>query len=283
MRLALLGTGTMGAGMARAMHRAGLDVTVWNRTPAKAEPLAGEGIEVADSVTAAVTGADAVVTMLFDTGAVLGVTDEITAALGPDTVWLQSSTVGIHGIQRIAEKASGAPLLDAPVLGTKKPAEDGNLVALVSGPDELIDRARPVLEAVATKTVVAGPKIGQASALKLACNAWILSITAATAQSVALATRLGLPGELFLGAIDGGPANSPYAQLKARAMLAGDFTPSFGLDGGRKDLDLITEAAWEAGVGTALLDGVRAVFDAAAAKGHGEDDIAAVYTALSGD
>ena len=121
----------------------------------------------------------------------------------------------------------------------------------------------------------------QASGLKLACNAWILSITAAAAQSVALADRLGLDPALFLQALDGGPANSPYAQLKGGAMIKGDFTPSFGLDGGRKDLGLILAAAGGAGVDTSLLLGLRSLFDAAAAKGHGDDDLAAVYTALT--
>lgn len=211
----------------------------------------------------------------------LGVTDELVAALGPDAVWLQSSTVGVEGIARIAEAAGSAAVLDAPMLGTKKPAEEGKLVPLVSGPRERVDRVRPVLDAVGTKTVDAGVELGPASALKLACNAWILSITAAAAQSVAPAARLGIDGDLFLEAIGGGPSDSPYAQLKGAAMLQGDFTPSFGLDGGRKDLELIADAATTAGVDTALLDGVRAPFDSAAKKGHGEDDLAAVYTALA--
>lgn len=281
MKVALLGTGTMGAGMARSMQRAGLDVSVWNRTSGKAAALTDDGIDVADSVTQAVTGADAVITMLYDTDAVLDVIADLTGSLGPDAVWLQSSTVGINGIARIAETARGAKLIDAPVLGTKAPAENGKLTPLVSGPGELIDRARPVLDAIGSKTVVAGDKIGQASALKLACNAWILSITAATAQSVALTEAFGLDGQLFLDAIDGAPANSPYAQVKGAAMMAGDFSPSFGLDGGRKDLALIAEAATEAGVETALLDGVRALFDRASRAGHGNDDLAAVYTALT--
>jgi 3-hydroxyisobutyrate dehydrogenase len=186
----------------------------------------------------------------------------------------------VEGIQRVAERAAGLALLDAPVLGTKQPAEQGKLVPLVSGDAALIERVRPVLDAVGTKTVVAGPKVGDASALKLAANAWVLSITAATAQSLALADRLGIKPGLFLEAIDGGPSNTPYAQLKGKAMLERDFAPAFGLDGGRKDLQLILDAAGKVSVPTALLDGVRALFDAAAEDGHGGDDIAAVYSAL---
>ncbi len=283
MRVALVGTGMMGAGMARSMQRAGLEVIVWNRTRAKAEALAEDGIAVADSVAAAVDGADAVVTMLFDTGAVLAATPEIVGRLGPNSVWLQSATVGPDGIRRIAEQAGEAPLLDAPVLGTREPAEQGRLVPLVSGEPRLVERVRPVLDSIGSKTVVAGERLGDGSALKLACNAWILSITAATAQSVAMAQAAGLDPGLFLDAIDGGPTNSPLAQLKGKAMIAGDFSPSFGLAGGSKDLHLMTQAMAQTagGIDTALLDGVRVLFDRAAGAGHGEDDIAAVYTAVA--
>lgn len=280
MRVAVLGTGTMGAGMARTMRRAGLDVVAWNRTRKKAEPLADDGIEVADSVGEAVGGADVVLTILLDTDAVLGVTDEITAALAPEAVWMQSATVGPDGIARIAEAAGDVRLLDAPVLGTKKPAEEGKLVPIVSGESRWIEAVAPVLDAIGTKTVRAGDELGQASGLKLACNAWIFTITAGTAQSIALAERMGISGRLFLEAIGGGGTDSPYAQLKGTAMLEGDFTPSFGLDGARKDLGLIAEAGRSAGLDTGVVEALRALFGRASENGHGEDDMAAVYTAL---
>lgn len=279
MRVAVIGTGLMGAGMARAMKRAGLLVTAWNRTRAKAEPLAEDGITVADTVADAARDADAVITILFDADAVLSVMPDLLPALGPNSVWLQSSTVGPEGIARIADKAADGRLLDAPVLGTREPAEQGRLVPLISGDPRLIGRVRPVLDAIGTKTVVAGDRIGQGSALKLAVNAWLLSITAAVAQSVALARSLDLDPGLFLEAIDGGPANAPMAQLKGRAMISGDFAPSFELAGGAKDLHLIREAA--EGIDPRLLDAVRSLFDAAVGSGHGKEDIAAVYAALT--
>jgi 3-hydroxyisobutyrate dehydrogenase len=242
--------------------------------------LTGDGIIVAESVGDAVTGADAVLTMLYDADAVLKVADELLAALGPEAVWLQTATVGIEGIRQIAERAGDAAFLDAPMLGTRQPAEQGALVPIVSGDPALVEGVRPVLDAVGSRTVVAGQRIGEASALKLACNAWILSITAAAAQSLALARSLGVEPAQFLEAISGGPSDSPYAQLKGRMMLAGEFTPAFGLDGGRKDLALIAAAAASSGVSEALLGGVRELFDAAAEKGHGGEDLAAVYTAF---
>jgi 3-hydroxyisobutyrate dehydrogenase len=277
MRVAVLGTGTMGAGMARTLRREGHDVVAWNRTRAKAEPLTEHAVEVADSVADAVTGADAVLTILFDAEAVLSVTDELTRALG-DGVWLQSATVGPDGIRRIAERAGGANLLDAPVVGTKKPAEEGALVPLVSGPRALVDRVAPVLDAIGSKTIYVGDRVGLASGLKLACNAWIASITAATAQSLALAAAVGADPQLFLDTIKGGPTDTPYAQLKGAAMLAAEYAPSFAVDGLAKDVRLMIDAAGPMPVD--LLQALLGLYERASARGHGSDDIAAVRAAL---
>jgi 3-hydroxyisobutyrate dehydrogenase len=271
----------MGAGMARSMCRAEVDVTVWNRTRERAEPLREVGATVSDTVADAVSGADAVVTMLYDENAIYDIADELLGALGPDAVWIQSSTVGPDGMGRIEVRAGNAAnLLDAPVVGTKQPAEEGELAVLVSGDRELIERAQPVFDAIGAKTVVAGERIGDASALKLACNAWILTITAAAAQSLALARALDIEPSLFLDAIEGGAADTPYAHVKGELMLAGEFPPAFGLDGGRKDLGLIVEAAGKAGVDPRVLEAVEGLYDKAAEDGHGKDDLAAVYTAL---
>lgn len=281
MRVALLGTGTMGMGMARSMRRAGLEVTVWNRTRERAEPLREDGVTVSDTVADAVSGADAVVTVLYDENAVHDVAGELLDALNADAVWIQSSTVGPDGIGRIEVRAGKAKLLDAPVLGTKQPAEEGELTVLVSGGPALIERAQPVFDAIGSKTVVAGDRIGDASALKLACNAWILTITAATAQSLAIADALSVEPKLFLEAIEASASDTQYAQLKGAMMLRGEFPPAFCLDGGRKDLALIIEAAGEAGVDPTVLDAVQGQYDRAAKDGHGNDDLAAVFTALT--
>jgi 3-hydroxyisobutyrate dehydrogenase len=280
MRVAVIGTGIMGAGMARSLCRAGLAVTVWNRSRERAEPLREDGATVADTVADAVSGADAVITMLYDENAVYDVAEELLANLSSDAVWIQSGTVGPDGIQRIEVRAGKAPLLDAPVLGTKQPAEEGELAVLVAGDPALIERARPVSDAIGAKTVVAGSRIGDASALKLACNAWVLAVTAATAQSLAIASGLDIEPQLFLDAIEGGATDTPYAHVKGAMMLRGEFPPAFGLDGGRKDLALILEAAEKSSVDPALLESLRSLYDRAADKGHGADDLAAVHVAL---
>lgn len=277
MRVAVLGTGIMGSGMARSLRRAGHDVTVWNRTAERAAPLADDGATVATSVADAATGADVVVTMLFDADATVEVGREVVAHLGPNAVWLQCGTIGVDGAARVAQ-VGGDRVLDAPVLGTRKPAEDGALVVLLSGPRALRERVAPVLDAIGSRVVLAGDEVGPASALKLACNAWVALLTAGTAQSLALAGALGVDPALFLEAIEGGPVGTPYARVKGGAMLTQDWSPSFEVDGVVKDLGLMVDAACTTGFPTSLLEAVRGLFEGAAAHGHGSDDMAAVRT-----
>ncbi|WP_139977566.1 NAD(P)-dependent oxidoreductase [Nocardioides litoris] len=287
MRTAVLGTGIMGAGMARSLAREGHDVAVWNRTATKAEALAADladqpgGVRAAASVAEAVEGAEVVVTMLYDADSVLEVADELVGALDPGAVWLQATTVGPDGARRIGERSDR--LVDAPVLGTRKPAEDGALVVLASGPSALVDAAGPALDAMGSRVVDAGPDVGQASALKLACNSWVALLTAGTAQALGLARALGVDPGLFLDAIGGGAVDTPYAHLKGAAMLGGDDVDgpvSFALDGVRKDLGLMVEAAGGAGFPDELLRAVRGAFDRASEAGHGAADMAAVRTAF---
>lgn len=275
--VALLGTGTMGAGMARNIAAAGLPLRVWNRTEERAEPLA-DVAEVAGSVAEAVTGADVVLTMLFDADSVADTMEEARDALGPDVVWLQQSTVGVDGTARLAKLAEqlGVAFVDAPVLGTKKPAEDGALVVLASGPDSVRDRVAPVLDAVGGRTMWVG-EAGAGSRLKLAANAWVFTVVEGIAESLALTRELGLDPRLFLEAVQGGALDAPYVQLKGGAMLDGAFDPAFALGGALKDADLILEAARSAGLDLGVLPGVREHFARAVEAGHGDQDMAATY------
>ena len=275
--VALLGTGTMGAGMARNIAAAGLPLRVWNRTRERAEPLA-DVAEVAGSVSAAVTGADVVLTMLFDADSVADTMEEAREALGPDVVWLQQSTVGIDGTARLAKLAEqlGVAFVDAPVLGTRKPAEDGALVVLASGPEAARDRVAPVLGAVGSRTMWVG-EAGAGSRLKLAANAWVFTVVEGIAESLALTRELGLDPRLFLEAVQGGALDAPYVQLKGGAMLDGAFDPAFALGGALKDADLILEAARSTGLDLGVLPGVREHFARAVEAGHGDQDMAATY------
>lgn len=282
MKVAVLGLGIMGRGVARTLLREGFDVTVWNRSADKAAPLADDGATVATSPAEAVAEADVILSIVFDADSVLSVLEQAAQAVPPGAVWVQASTIGLDGTTRVVKKAEGAGvrLIEAMMLGTKAPAENGALVMLAAGDPALIEKAQPVLDAMGQKTVNAGSRVGNGSALKLAANAWIASITAATAQSLAVAEALGLDGSLFLEAIDGGAADSPYAHVKGGGMLKASYDPSFALDGLRKDIGLIADAAHGAGVDTRLLAALSAVYADASAAGHGADDIASVYEAF---
>lgn len=277
-KVTVLGTGIMGAGMARNLVRAGFDVTVWNRTADRARPLADDGATVAEDPAAAVDGADVVLTMLFDADAVSEVMTAAAPGLRPDTLWVQSSTVGLAATDRLAELAErhGVAFLDAPVLGTRQPAEQGTLTVLAAGPQGLRERATPVLDAIGARTLWVGERPGDGHRLKLTANAWVLSITTATAQSIALAEQLGLDPQQFLDVIAGSPTDSSYAQVKGKNMITGALGPAFGLGGALKDAGLILAAIRDAGVDERLMLAVHAQFAAAAEAGHAGEDMAAV-------
>jgi len=283
--VALLGTGIMGTGMARSLRRAGLDVRAWNRSPERVKPLADDGVVVCDSPAEACSGADVVVTMLFDADSVEQVMADLLEQqpeLGSRAVWLQTSTVGPEGMGRLEELAGrhGIPVLDAPVLGTKAPAESGSLVVVVSGDPGLRDRVGPVLDAIGSRTLWAGDEVGVASRLKLVVNAWVASLNAAVAQSVTMARALDLDPQLFLDAIGGGPTDTPYAQLKGGMMIGGEYPPSFPVDSVRKDLDLMALATQDRRYDATLLEALRTLYAQASEQGHGGDDMAAVVEAF---
>ena len=278
--VALLGTGTMGAGMARNIAAAGIPLRVWNRTRAKAEPLAGAGVTVADTAAEAVRGADVVITMLFDTASVEAALTEARDGLAAGAVLLQQSTVGVEGTDRLAALAAelGLVFVDAPVLGTKKPAEDGALVVLASGPEDAQARLAPVLDAIGSRTLWVGAA-GQGTRLKLVANSWVLTVVEGIAEALTLAKALGVEPQQFLDVVKGGAMDAPYVQLKGSAMLAGDFAPSFGLDGAAKDAGLIVDAARAAGADVAVIEAVQQHFARALEAGHGDKDMAATYLA----
>jgi 3-hydroxyisobutyrate dehydrogenase len=263
--VAVLGTGTMGAGMVRSLRRAGLPVRMWNRDPAKARALSDTGAQACDSPAEAADGADVVLTMVFDVDAVDDVIRRAAPAAG--TVWLQASTVGVDGVQRTVETARELDLVlvDAPVLGTKEPAEKGALVVLASGPDDARERVAPVCDAIGSKTLWLGPA-GAGSRLKLVCNSWVFMVTAGVAQAVAGARALGVDPRDFLAAIEGGPLDAPYVHVKSRLMLDGEFPPSFALGGAAKDARLIRTALAGAGVSDRLTAAVLETMDAAAER-----------------
>lgn len=280
--VAVLGAGgTMGRGMVGNL-REPFEVRAWNRTREKIADLAGAGVTVCDSAREAAAGADVVLTMLSDGEAVLAAMEGEDGALAgaePGAIWLQASTIGLEGTERCAELAAQADLVfvDAPVLGTKKPAEEGQLVVLGSGPQEAREKLAPLFEAIGKRILWAG-EAGAGSRLKVAVNTWIVAVVEGTAEMLALAEAVGLDPRLALEAVEDGPLDLPYLRLKAKAMLERDFTPSFRLALAAKDAGLALDAAEQAGLDLPMLAAIRERM-AAVAREHGDEDLAAVYLA----
>ena len=277
-RVAFLGTGIMGLPMARRLAAAGLGVRAWNRTKAKAEPLAEHGVVVCDSAADAARDADVVVTMLSDAEAVLSVAPEALAAARAAPVWWQASTIGLEGNERCARLAEQhrAALVDAPVLGTRQPAEEGKLVVLASGPDDALARCAPLFDAVGARVLRLG-EAGNGTRLKLAVNAWVLTVTEGFAETAALAQGLGLRIQDVLDAIAGGGLDLPYAHLKGGMMEKREFPPSFTLDLARKDADLVVAAAQEAGLDLPVPRTIAQRLAEGQQGGHGEQDMSATF------
>ena len=281
--VAVLGTGIMGAGMARNLAAAGHEVRAWNRTVDRARPLAEAGIRVLADPEAAVRGADAVITMLLDGTAVLDVMHRAARGLKEGAVWVQSSTVGPTAQGELAALARehGLLFLDAPVLGTRQAAESGKLTVLAAGPDAARPAAERLFQAIAATTLWLGQDgtEGAASSLKLVLNSWVLAVTNATAETMALARGLGVDPDRFFEAIDGGPLDLPYLRAKAAAIRAGDYTPNFSVEGAWKDLRLIVAAGERNGVRLDLAEAGAERFRRASEQGHAGDDMAASYFA----
>jgi 3-hydroxyisobutyrate dehydrogenase len=179
-RVAVLGTGTMGAPMARNLLKAGFQVRVWNRTPDKARVLAAEGADLAETPADAVREAAFVITMLTDTAAVLAVMRQAAESVPDGAVWLQTSMdTDVECVAGLAED-HGITFVHCPVLGTRETAKQGRLVVLASGPGDALDRAQPIFDAIGSKTVRLEPEAGRASRSKLVANAW----TAAVVESL---------------------------------------------------------------------------------------------------
>jgi 3-hydroxyisobutyrate dehydrogenase len=270
MRVAVLGTGIMGAAMARNIAGAGNDVRVWNRTRERAEAT---GLPVAGTPREAVRDADVVVTMLRDADAVRVTMDGVD--LG-GAAWMQSSTVGL-AIEELA-----GPLVDAPVLGTRKPAEEGKLTVFLSGPPELRERVTPVAEAVAAKVVDLGDRVGDATRFKLVMNTWVLLFTEAVAELLAFAEAASVEPARVLESLRGGPLDSEYLQLKGGAIARREFAPQFKLETALKDLRLVRELAARSGVELPSVEAAERQFARAVEQGHGDEDMAAAWYGTRG-
>ena len=279
--VAVLGTGSMGAPIARNLLAACFPVAVWNRTAARAAPLADDGARLAASPADAAQDAEVVLTMLADGAAVketMSGSQGALEAMGSGSVWIQMGTVGVDWISRLIELATerGVELVDAPVSGSDGPAREGKLIVLASGPDQARDRVQPVFDAIGRETLWLGAS-GQGTRMKLVLNNWLVAQVEAVAETVALTETLGLDPGLFPQAIDGAPLGAPYAVAKARAMISGDFTPGFALRLAFKDAGLALDAARDLDLSLPLTEALAPRWQQAIADGHADDDVSSVF------
>jgi len=246
--VAFLGIGTMGHAMATSALRSGIPTLVWNRDRGATRDLVDRGAEVAETPAEAARQAGIVVTMVTDADVVLSIAKDqgMLAALASGAVWVQMSTIGVAGIERV-ESLVGAErpdvtLIDAPVSGSKEPAEEGQLTIFASGSEAVRSRLEPLFGALGQRTIWVGP-VGAGSRLKLVANAWLALAAEAVNTSVALARELGLETETVVSALDGSPLVSPWQAAKLERIAHGDFSVQFALSLALKDVHLALEAA----------------------------------------
>jgi 3-hydroxyisobutyrate dehydrogenase len=281
--LAFLGTGVMGLPMARNLNDAGFAVRAYNRTAERARPLQDEGVAVFADAAEAAAGCPVLVTMVSDGAAALDVAAAALAATdGPET-WIQMSTIGAEATERCEALADehDVTFVDAPVVGTRGPAENAALTILASGPERARPVADPVFAAVGRRTMWLG-EAGAGSRAKVMVNTWVIGLVAALAETLSLGRGLELDPELLFSIIDGGPLDLPYAHVKGDLMTAETFDDvSFSLSLARKDAELAQAAAAAAGIELPALEGALRRMVEVEHRGHGGDDMAATYLASS--
>ncbi|WP_062465119.1 NAD(P)-dependent oxidoreductase [Demequina soli] len=282
--VAVLGMGIMGAAMARNLVRAGHHVRVWNRTHAAAAALAADGATPTVTPAEAVAEADVMLTMLHDGPVTLDVVRQAAPGLRPGTVWVQCATVGLDLHAQVAALAAELELtlVDAPVLGTREPAEAGQLTVLAAASEETRETAAALFDAVGSRTVWTGDdaSAGSAQRLKLVANTWVLAVNNATGEVISLAEGLGVEPRQFLEIVAGGGLDMGYLRAKASLILEERLSPaSFAAATAAKDAGLILDAARGAGLHLDGLEGARARLERATGSGHGSEDMAAAYFA----
>jgi 3-hydroxyisobutyrate dehydrogenase len=282
--VAVIGAGIMGSAMTRNLVAAGVHTRVWDGSPAAIAPLAAAGAIGAPSAPMAVRGADVVITMLPTADAVESVIFDggVADAFADGCVWAQMGTIGVESTRRIAGRlAAQRPsvvFVDAPVSGSKGPAEQGQLLILASGPAAAADRLGPVFDILGRKTVWLGA-VGQGSLVKLVVNTYMSIFIEGVAETMELADRLGIGHQQLAEAIEGGPLDAPIADAKLHKMDRGDFAAEFPLEWALKDVDLAISAAGDDT--PPLLAALSRQWHAAVAAGHGRQDISAARLALA--
>jgi 3-hydroxyisobutyrate dehydrogenase/2-hydroxy-3-oxopropionate reductase len=275
--VAFLGLGAMGSRMARRLLDAGHQLTVWNRSPEKAQPLVEAGAKPAKTPAEASRSVEAVITMVADPSALQAVTEGpegIASSVGPSSTVIEMSTVGPAAIERLRSVLPPeTALLDAPVLGSLNEAGAGSLQVFVGGRDDLVDRWRPLFSALGTPMHV-GP-LGAGASAKLVANSTLLGVLSVLGEALALAEGLGLSRDVAFDVLAQGPL-AAQAERRRRAVEAGEYPLHFALSLGRKDAEVIAEEAASSGVELRALEAAGSWFADAERAGWGDRDYSAI-------
>jgi len=280
MQIGFIGLGIMGSRMAANLVRAGMTVAVYNRTAERARPLAEAGATVAASAADAVREADIAITVLSDPQAVRAVAvgeGGFLPAMRAGSLWVDCSTVDPACVREMAAAAAehGVRYVDAPVAGSKVPAEKGELLFLAGGDVADVLEAAPLFAVMGKRTIHAGP-VGSGSSLKLCNNLMLGAAMLAFGEAVAAGQAMGLDEEVLLEALTTSPVSAPFLALKRDKVRDGDWAVEFPLKHQHKDLHLLLETAYAAGLPLPLAAAVKERYGDARARGLGDADFSAV-------
>ena len=279
-----LGTGLMGQPMALNLARAGTPLVVWNRTPARTEPLRAAGARVADTPTEVFRAASVVILMLADAAVI----DEVLGRGSPRLAGMVAGRTVVHMGTTSPEysralgaeiTAAGGHYVEAPVSGSRAPAEAGQLVAMLAGADEDTKVVAPLLAPMCRQTVICGP-VPDALLMKLAVNIFLITTVTGLAEAYHFAERSGLDLRLFREVVDGGQMASSISRVKTAKLLAGDRSVQAAVADVLMNNQLIADATSAAGIAGPLLHVCRDLFAEAVALGHGAEDMISVLSAL---
>ena len=284
LRAGFLGLGTMGAPMAANLLKAGFKVQVWNRTPAKAQPFAALGAKIGKSPAHVAAESDVIITMVSkpqDVEAVVLGESGVAEGIKKGSVLVDMSTVSPATSRKLAGEmaARQAEFLDAPVVGSKGPATSGELVILVGGLPQTLERARPLLNAMG-KTIIHAGGVGAGAALKLATNLMLAHLAAGFAEGLLLVQRAGLDPKRYLEVLEASTFRSPWYQTKGVSMVKREFATHFALKHMHKDLRLMGELAGDVKTRLPVTQAVERLFAESESAGRGEIDYSAILAQL---
>lgn len=281
--VAVLGLGAMGHAFATNLLKKGFTVQAWNRTRSRGEDLIAQGAKLCDTPQEAVNNADVVITMLIDgtmTQELLTGSSGILSAIKPNGIVAQMATIGIPATEslasEIAAQRADIVFIDAPVAGTKKPAENAMITVLASGDHARAALIDPVFAAISKNAKWLG-KAGAGSRMKLVINAWLIAIMQGVAETMQIAEKLGFSADDLWDVIDGGPLAAPYVKGKLDMIKTNDFTPQMHLSLALKDANLALDAIGDTDKTPALALTAQ-LWQKAVDTGLGEEDLSSVYT-----